>query len=54
MIIVTYLAILKYIIIDKISLNVVTKGPVARAGSIFIFSNINGITVPNRERHYLY
>ena len=33
------------------SFNVVIKGPVARAGSIFNFSSTKGIIVPKRDAH---
>ena len=46
---ITYFATEKYIIIDRMSFNVVIKGPVARAGSIFNFSNTKGIIVPKRD-----
>ena len=37
----------KYMNNPKTSFNVVTKGPVASAGSIFHLSSSNGISVPN-------
>ena len=45
---ITYLATEKYIIIDRMSFNVVIKGPVARAGSILYLFRNKGVNVPNR------
>ena len=38
----------KYISRPRMSFTVVTKGPVANAGSILYFSNVRGVNVPNK------